>query len=161
MNRISWIFMVVIIVLLYFPGLGLAQNSAVYWSSFNMGFAVPISTTTEVTSVVGQTLSGKAEAGDTRIEGGFLAVALRSGYLVLVDTTAPVVTITHPERDSTYTTHITDLEYSLFDENPGDSIWYSVNGGQTRTSIPWGDPITGLQSEDGINKWLIYAKDAF
>ena len=63
--------------------------------------------------------------------------------------------------DSAYTKHRTDIEYSLFDENPGDSIRYSIDGGLTRKAVPWGEPITGLQSEDGLNKWLIYAKDAF
>ena len=77
------------------------------------------------------------------------------------DTTLPQVTIENLVQDSTYTTHRTNIEYSLFDEDPGDSISYSLDGGLTRTYIGWGDLINGIQSEDGLNKWLLYAEDAF
>ena len=81
MNRISWIAIVVIIVLLYFPSLGLAQNNAVFWSSFNMGFAAPASSTTVVKSIVGQTFIGLIEIDNKRIEGGFLALASNVGIV--------------------------------------------------------------------------------
>ena len=77
-----------------------------------------------------------------------------------VDTTKPVIYIISPV-DSTYEEHFRGMEYLLSDANPGDSMQYSTDGGLTRISILWGNPIPDAQSEDGLNKWLIYAKDAF
>ncbi len=77
---------------------------------------------------------------------------------ITLDTTAPEITITSPKQDSTYTSHVTNLEYLVNDANP-DSTWYSTDGGQTRIYTPWGESITGLRSNQGENTWILYAKD--
>jgi len=50
-----------------------SQTSVVSWSSFNMGFAVPKSSSTTVCSAVGQAFVGSMQQTNTRIESGFLA----------------------------------------------------------------------------------------
>jgi len=69
----------------------------------------------------------------------------------------PVVAITYPEQNSTYTSHKRRLEYTLTEQNP-DSCWYSTEG-LTKVSTPCGETITGLQSNSGENIWRVYAKD--
>lgn len=49
-----------------------AQNTAVTWSAFNMGFAATASATTNAQSVAGQLAVGSAQSSSTRIESGFL-----------------------------------------------------------------------------------------
>ena len=79
---------------------------------------------------------------------------------VIIDTIPPEISITYPENDSLYTSHITELKYTLFDENP-DSSWYSTDGGLTRIVVPWSSDttITDLMSKQGENIWIVYAKD--
>ncbi len=77
---------------------------------------------------------------------------------ITLDTTPPKVSITHPESDSTYTSHVTGLEYLVSDANP-DSLWYSTDEGQPRIYHQGDSPITGLKSEQGENTWILYAKD--
>ncbi len=74
------------------------------------------------------------------------------------DTTAPYVEITSPEQDSTYTSHVTNLEYLVDDANP-DSTWFSLNGGLTKTDYFGDSPITDIRSEQGENTWVVYHKD--
>lgn len=56
-----------------------AQNTAVYWSAFDQGFAAPRSSGTMVRSVTGQAFVGLAQSGATRHEAGFLANTLLRG----------------------------------------------------------------------------------
>ena len=76
------------------------------------------------------------------------------------DTIPPEISITYPENDSLYTSHITELKYTLFDENP-DSSWYSIDGSLTRIVVPWSSDttITDLRSKQGENIWYVYASD--
>ncbi len=50
-----------------------AQNTAVLWSAFDQGFAMPQSSSTMVKSVAGQAFVGFAQAPSTHHEAGFLA----------------------------------------------------------------------------------------
>ena len=70
------------LMLLIYPMTGWSQNVAVSWSSFNMGFAVPRSTTTLVPSAVGQAFVGPAGQGDTYVESGLLVIMLQKGTTV-------------------------------------------------------------------------------
>ncbi len=76
------------------------------------------------------------------------------------DTTAPEIDITYPETDSLYKELVTELKYNLSDEYP-DASWYSVDGGLTKILAPWSSDTTiaGLNSEQGENRWIVYAKD--
>jgi len=67
------------------PSTGWAQNVAVSWSSFNMGFAVPRATTTLVPSAVGQAFVGPTGQGDTYVESGLLGIILRKEPTVSID----------------------------------------------------------------------------
>lgn len=68
-----------------YPMSAWAQNTAVSWSSFNMGFAVPRSTTTLVPSAVGQAFVGPAGQGDTYVESGLLVIMLPKESTVSID----------------------------------------------------------------------------
>ncbi len=76
------------------------------------------------------------------------------------DTTPPEIDITYPEQDTTYGEFVTKLKYNLSDEYP-DSSWYSIDGGLTKILAPWNSDTTiaGLNSEQGENRWIVYAKD--
>ena len=78
--------------------------------------------------------------------------------IITLDTTLPEISITHPESDSTYTSHVTGLEYRVSDANP-DSLWYSTDEGQSIIYHQGDSPITGLKSKQGENIWILYAKD--
>jgi hypothetical protein len=58
-----------------------AQNSAVRWSSFDMGFGTPSSPTTAVKSAVGIAFAGSSANGATRAESGFLSDTLFYGII--------------------------------------------------------------------------------
>ena len=58
-----------------------AQNSAVSWSTFDMGFGIPASPTTAVTSALGEAFVGTAQGGGIRIESGFLSDTLFRGFI--------------------------------------------------------------------------------
>lgn len=77
---------------------------------------------------------------------------------ITLDTTPPEISITHPESDSTYTSHVTSLEYLVSDANP-DSMWFSSDSGLTKTYVPENSPITDIKSEQGENNWIVYTLD--
>ena len=59
----------------------LAQNNAITWMSFDMGYAAPSSLTNQVQSVAGQLLVGGTQSSSQHVESGFLASGIRSsGY---------------------------------------------------------------------------------
>lgn len=66
-------YLLIIFVISVFPGKVLSQNSAVRWSTFDMAFAMSVSSNTVVTSAIGQGFVGIIQQGGTRIESGFLA----------------------------------------------------------------------------------------
>ena len=80
--------------------------------------------------------------------------------VTIPDTVPPQVTILFPQSDTTYTSHVTELRSTLFDENP-DSSWYSTDGGLTKIAVPWSSDttMTGLTSTQGENIWIWYARD--
>jgi len=91
------------------------QTSKVEWSSFNMGFAIPTSTSNMVESTVGQAFVGGMQQGDTRFESGFLA------YTAL-GTTTPVEEVPETGLPSSFELHqnypnpfnpTTKIEFSL------------------------------------------------
>ena len=56
-----------------------AQNSAIPWSSFNMGSGSSASGNTSVVSASGESFVGTSQAGDSKILSGFLANMLSAG----------------------------------------------------------------------------------
>jgi hypothetical protein len=69
-------YLLIIFVILVFPTKLLSQNSAIRWSTFDMGFAMSVSSNTLVKSAVGQGFVGTIQQGNTRIESGFFADTL-------------------------------------------------------------------------------------
>ena len=64
--------------------IGLAQNNAIYWSTFSSGFAVSSSANTSMKSIVGQSLVGSSRQSNTRIQSGLLADTILTGFFVNV-----------------------------------------------------------------------------
>lgn len=93
----------------------------------------------------------KDEAGNIETE----KISLNTAKL---DTTSPTINIIDPEDGATYPSHKTELAYTVSDENL-DSCQYSIDNGFTRINTTCAQVITGLQSVEGINTWIIYAKD--
>ncbi len=67
-----------------FPSDASAQNNAVRWSTFDMGFAVPASSNTKVKSAVGQSFVGTSRSVSNWIDSGFLADTLLRGQVTAV-----------------------------------------------------------------------------
>ncbi len=61
-----------------------AQNNAVKWSTFDMGFAIPASSNTKVKSAVGQSFIGTTKSVTNWIDSGFLADTLLRGPVTAV-----------------------------------------------------------------------------
>src|SRR6266853_589526 len=59
-----------------------AQNSAVYWSTFDMGFESSTASNTMTRSALGQNFVGTAQLANTSVESGFLADPRMRGILV-------------------------------------------------------------------------------
>jgi hypothetical protein len=66
-------YLLITFVVLLSPVNLLSQNSAVRWSTFDMGFAMSVSSNTLIKSAIGQGFVGTIQRGNTRIESGFLA----------------------------------------------------------------------------------------
>jgi len=68
-----------------FKNVAFAQTSVVSWSSFNMGLAVPTSTSNTIKSAVGQNFVGSMQQISTLLEAGFLAHPLLRGPVTAVE----------------------------------------------------------------------------
>lgn len=80
----------------------------------------------------------------------------------ILPTFAPLVTTTYPINTSTYTTFVTELNYTVSDaDDDEDSCWYSLNDGASNTSIGnVGVNVTGLSANIGQNNWSVYCNDS-
>ncbi len=74
----------------------------------------------------------------------------------VVDTTKPEINILNP-KSKKYFSSMSDLNYTVSDNYELDSCWYNI-GGENYT-INCGENITGLDSKEGFNTWIVYAKD--
>jgi len=75
MNRTA----IILMALLTLGATAFAQNTAVFWSAFDQGFAMPQSSSTMVKSVAGQAFVGFTQSSTTQHEAGFLADMLLRG----------------------------------------------------------------------------------
>lgn len=76
-----------------------------------------------------------------------------------VDGEAPSVNITYPLDGETYTSHRTELNYTVSDNFGLSACWYSLNSGATNVSITCGNNASGITSSEGSNTWIVYAND--
>jgi hypothetical protein len=74
------------------------------------------------------------------------------------DTTAPTISMVYPSN-TTYSTAVSQLNYTVSDETALSSCWYSLNGGANSTTQTCGTNWTGLTSTQGTNIWFVYAND--
>jgi parallel beta-helix repeat protein len=77
---------------------------------------------------------------------------------LIVDTQFPTVEIVYPENIS-YNINVSRLNYTAYDANIQQPCKYSLNGGQTNTTITCGTNKTGLTSVEGSNTWTVYVWD--
>ena len=78
---------------------GIAQNSFVAWSAFDMGFEVTAAPNLQLKSALGQSFVGVAQQSDTRVECGFLADTLLRGILVGVNNNRTLPTVFSLEQN--------------------------------------------------------------
>jgi hypothetical protein len=69
-------YLLITFVISIYPAKVLSQNSAVRWSTFDMGFSMSFSSNTVLMSAIGQGFVGTIQQDNTRIESGFLAGTL-------------------------------------------------------------------------------------
>lgn len=72
-----------------------------------------------------------------------------------VDSIHPQISITYPQNTS-YNYNVSNLNYTFTETNPS-SCWYNVGDGNV--SVPCGDNVTGLTSNEDGNIWFIYIND--
>ena len=76
-----------------------------------------------------------------------------------VDNTNPSISIVYPQNTS-YNVNVSELNYTASDETALDSCWYSLNNGETNSSIQTcGTNWTGLTSTEDSNTWTVYVND--
>jgi len=72
----------------------------------------------------------------------------------------PLINFTFPEEETYYQTQKSTLNYSLKVLNgEADSCWYSLNGGETNTTVVCHNNVTGISSSEGENDWMICSND--
>lgn len=74
------------------------------------------------------------------------------------DVILPSIKIIYPLNTS-YNVNVTQLNYTVSDINL-QSCWYSLNNGETNTTITCGQNATGLTSVEGSNSWSVWANDS-
>lgn len=77
---------------------------------------------------------------------------------LVVDTQFPTVEIVYPENIF-YNINVSRLNYTANDANILQPCKYSLNGGQTNTTVTCGTNKTGLTSVEGSNTWTVYVWD--
>jgi hypothetical protein len=81
-------------------------------------------------------------------------------YLTLTADQPPTVTILFPEN-ITYNVDVTQLNYTVTDDNGVSTCWYSLDGGVINSSFDATCAnATGLTSIQGSNNWTVYANDS-
>lgn len=71
---------------------------------------------------------------------------------------APTVNVVYPEN-TTYTSHVTEINYT-FTGSGLQACWYTLNSGQTNTTVTCGTNVTGITSSEGGNTWKVYANNS-
>jgi hypothetical protein len=81
-------------------------------------------------------------------------------YITLTADNPPTITIVYPQN-TTYTTNVTELNYTAEDDISLDKCWWSNNsGGWNSSPQTCGTNWTGLTSNEGNNTWTVYANDS-
>ncbi|MBD3253218.1 DUF2341 domain-containing protein [Candidatus Pacearchaeota archaeon] len=75
-----------------------------------------------------------------------------------VDTNIPEIFIYFP-KNKTYNYNVDVMNFSASDDDL-DSCWWTNNSGKTNNTVECNQNITGMNSSEGSNKWIIYANDS-
>ena len=75
------------------------------------------------------------------------------------DTTFPLINLVYPEN-TTYTSTVKELNYTVSDNNALSTCWYTTDSGITNTTVNCGTNVTGLSAGDGSHTWTVYANDS-
>jgi hypothetical protein len=76
---------------------------------------------------------------------------------VTINTNIPLVNIVYPQNTN-YNVNVSQLNYTVSGINL-QACWYSINGGQTNTTVSCGSNVSGLTSTEGNNTWKVYANN--
>jgi len=82
-----------------------------------------------------------------------------SNYTITLEVTPPLVSITYPIATN-YTINVSALNYTASSIDL-QACWYSLNYGQTNTTITCGQNATGLTSTEGSNTWTVWVNDTY
>jgi hypothetical protein len=72
-----------------------------------------------------------------------------------IEDSAPNLSIVYPTATSYV--NVTELNYTVSDDYGLSACWYDATG--TNVTVTCGNNITGLNSSDGSNTWIMYAND--
>lgn len=105
-----------------------AQNTRVEWSVFDMGYAVPASSTTRVHSVAGQMIIGSSEAGNTRLNSGFLVHPVLDDPLPiqLASFTATIIQQRHVRLDWRTLSEVNNYGFYVQRKQGSDSVFFEI-----------------------------------
>jgi flagellar biosynthesis regulator FlbT len=80
--------------------------------------------------------------------------------ITIVDTTAPQINIQYP-GNTTYSTALTELNYSYDDHNAAGFCWYSLNSGESNSStLASATNFTTFSASNGGNDLILYCNDS-
>ena len=79
--------------------------------------------------------------------------------LTVNDVTYPTISIAYPVNGTTYTTNISELNYTFTETNPGKCWWSNSSGVWNSTPENCGTNWTELTSVEGSNTWTVYIND--
>ena len=80
--------------------------------------------------------------------------------ITIKDTFTPIINITYP-LNSTYSSNVSQINYTFVDYSTGGNCWYSNSSGMwNSSSVSAGNNITNAFSIDGSNSWTVYCNDS-
>ena len=80
--------------------------------------------------------------------------------ITIKDTFTPIINITYP-LNSTYSSNVSQINYTFVDYSTGGNCWYSNSSGMwNSSSVSAGNNITNAFSVDGSNSWTVYCNDS-
>ncbi len=95
----------------------------------------------------------------TSLDSAGITSTNESNIITVADTTPPSVSIVFPQN-STYTTNVSELNYTVSDNSGLSNCWYSTDNGATNSStVSAGTNFTGVISSEGSNTWTLYCND--
>jgi parallel beta-helix repeat protein len=77
---------------------------------------------------------------------------------IYFEQTPPVVSISYPRDGDTYTSFVTQLDFSATDEHL-KKCWYNLDDYLGNIEVTCNQPITGVESINGWYNWTVYAED--